>query len=360
MPAIAIPTGSTSGPDQVSVRPSASAPRTIASGPVRSAVGVAGGRADPGRHDPDAAIAKPGQDIAGRRGRQGHREDRAGAGPDRVGVEQVRAGRRRDDRTHPGAVGGPQDGPDVPGLLDPFDDEDQRVVAGIQVGERPCRHPHDEDDPLRTAAERELREHGLADGRDRESREPVMRSSAARASSPPSRGSQTNASVDVHPGLERPAHLTGPVDDRQARRVPFAADRGGRPPPDARVRLARDQRVRGSSSVHHARPAARANQPSSRRRPSAVSRPRSPISTAEKGRRIPRTSAVRRSSASSVGVWAVSSTNPPGSRTRAHSARSGSRSVSIRHGATVGAVAVGRRIQHDAGVRAVRGAPRAR
>ena len=51
---------------------------------------------DPRRDDPDAALAQPGQDLVGRRGRQRDREDRAGAGPDRrSGWRGPSAARRR-------------------------------------------------------------------------------------------------------------------------------------------------------------------------------------------------------------------------------------------------------------------------
>ena len=73
MPRIGIATASMSGGrPRPSVRPSASAPRTMRDRPAQVGVGVASLGIDAGGDEPQARRSRPGEDLGGRRRRQRH------------------------------------------------------------------------------------------------------------------------------------------------------------------------------------------------------------------------------------------------------------------------------------------------
>ena len=74
------------------------------------------------------------------------------------GIREVRARRGRDDRIDASPVRAAQDRPDVAGLLDGLDDDDQRLGRQVQVSEPEGRCLDDGHEPLRSVTECHLGE----------------------------------------------------------------------------------------------------------------------------------------------------------------------------------------------------------
>ena len=260
-----------------------------------------------------------------------HREDRAGTGPDDVRVGEVRARRGGDDRVDPGPVGAAQDGPDVAGLLDALDDDDQRLGrerAGRRDrapgSGRPRRAPR--PDRRRPASRTPAR---VVVGRDR--RAARSASSAARASWPASSGSQTNASTTSTPASSArrssraPSTRVRPVASRSRRSRSAAA---------ALIRGFAGLVSGGSRHRGHDAPSQRAKAPSARRRAGRPSRdagrrPRCATRTGAPAHR-PADGSARRSGAEMLGVRGQQH-EAVGGEERAAVIEQRARSVSSRH-----------------------------
>ena len=201
--------------------------------PGQVGVGVGPLGVDARGDDPEArARAARRATSVGRRGRERDAEDRPGAGPDRVRVEQVGPRRGGDERVGAGAVGRAQDRAEVAGLLDALDDDDERVRRERQVGRARGRGIRTTaTSPSARSPKASFSKTRLADRRDRRAAALAAASSAARASGPASSGSQTNASTTLDAGVERPADLARAVDEGQAR---AARARAGRAAPRPR------------------------------------------------------------------------------------------------------------------------------
>ncbi len=136
-----------------------------------------------------------------------------------------------------------------------------------------------------------------------------------------------------------------------ARSARARADRAGRRPPrPAGSSCWSGPREWGRACRHDAPPASRANDPSPRRRPSGVSRSRPPVSTRPAAVPRPAASSAPSRSAANPSLCAVRRTNPASSSNDRH-VREQPRQVALdlpRGGAR--SVAVGRRVEHDAGV----------
>ena len=115
-------------------------------------LGVVDGAADAGREHANAGPAEPGEHLRARCAGHGNGEHRPLGRADGVGVEQVGPRVGGDHGVGAGAVGRPEHGPEVARLLDPLDDDDQRVRGQRQGLQRGVRDPGDRHDPVAAVA----------------------------------------------------------------------------------------------------------------------------------------------------------------------------------------------------------------
>ena len=130
-----------------------------------------------------------------------------------------------------GAVGGPQDRPEVAGLLDALDDDDERLrgEAAISASSASTGIADDRDDAVRPVAERELADDGLGHrGEPGRRRQPADR--LARLGGPDELVADERLG-DLDAGVEGPQQLARPVDDRAGPSRRARAGRAAGPPP---------------------------------------------------------------------------------------------------------------------------------
>ena len=169
--------------------------------------------------------------------------------------------------------------PTLPGFSTPSMTTTSGSGGSSSCSSDEVRDADDGDQALRPSAEGELLEDGVArrDGRDPGGAERVERRPGVGP------GKQRLADVDLDDldaRLDGPPDLARAVDDREAAALALPTVAKGRRGDDPRVGAAGQLgRGGGGHRWHHAPPGARANAPSSRRRPSGVSRARSPAST---------------------------------------------------------------------------------
>ena len=170
------------------------------------------------------------------------------ARPDRVRVEEVRPRIGGHEGVDARAVRAAQDRPEVARLLDPLDDDDERVLGQpdpVEAELRPASHRYDAVGPV---AERELRERRL--GHRHEPR--VVRAEPfdqLLAGGRPASLVADEDGLDSDPGLDGSQQLGRAVDQDQARLVTLASDAKRRGRPDPRVGRARDRLDRRASSA---------------------------------------------------------------------------------------------------------------
>ena len=169
-------------------------------------------------------------------------EDRPEACPDGIGVVEVGDRVGGDHGIGARAVGAPEDGAEVAGLLEALEDDDEGIRRQLQQVESEPGDRDDGDEPLRPIPEGQPLSHGLVDEDGRHRRLAEGLDGRAALGGRDGAGAD-HGLLDPSPGGESTSDLAGAIDEGQLPLVAAGSVTQAEPRPDARIRRAREHEL---------------------------------------------------------------------------------------------------------------------